>query len=130
MLKNANTVLFYILIILISKNLNATCQDSVHMSNRSSIISNWYILILGALYAIFHLPFIQCTATAVDNELISRKICGKLCTARELDVENFLSIGLNPFWKFYCSNIFTLTMMGTAFGNQNCITILDRKSVV
>ena len=65
---------------LVREHGDAPFQYALHVCNQNPIIGYGQILILSAFQAVFHLPFIEHAAPAVNNQFIFRKILRKLST--------------------------------------------------
>ena len=105
----------------------ASFQDAGYLCDKDSIFGNRNILILTAGNAVFHFTFIQHTATTVNDHFVRRDIIWKFCSGSEIKYWFTASVITDPVRKLAGSDIITLSVMGTAFCNQNPVSILNRR---
>lgn len=105
------------------KRAKTAFQNSCNTGNQDSVVGNRNILVLTAGYTVFHFSFVKHTATAVNNHFIRSNIVRKFCTGSEFKHRVFASVFSDPFGYFVCTDIITLTMMSTAFSNQNTVSV-------
>lgn len=94
------------------------------MRDRSPIVCHGNSLVDCALHAVFHLSLIQGTSAAVDDQAVFTQIYGEFGSTCKRKMKFFSGMLSDPSWKLYGSDIFTLTVVGTAFADKDVITVL------
>ena len=88
------------------------------MGNRCAVVGDGDGLVTGALQAVFHFPFIQGTAAAVDDQAVLSQVIRELRPACKFKEEFLPGMLSDPAGQLYSSDIFTLTVVGAAFGDR------------
>ena len=107
------------------EDLDTSFQNSLHIGNCSSVIGNRNIGIFCTFQAIFHLPFIERTAAAVNDHLIAIQFQREFRSAGEFKIQLFSGIIPNPARKLDRADIITLSVVRAAFRDQDGITIFQ-----
>ena len=102
-------------------------EDSRYLRDQDTVIGDRDALVLTAGDAVFHFTFIQHTATAVHHHLIGRNIIWKFCSGGKFKYRFPAGIIADPLRHLAGSDISTLTVMCTTFGNEDTVTVLDRR---
>lgn len=87
------------------------------MGNQDPIIGHRNVLIPGAAVTAPHLPLIEHTAAAVDNQLILSEIFRKFLARSKLEYRFFSGIPADPGRQLDRSDISALAVMGAALAD-------------
>ena len=69
--------------------------------------------------------FVEHAGTAVDYELVGAKVGRKFSSAGKLKLRLSFGVAANPGRKLNSANVATLTMVGTAFADENLVSVLN-----
>ena len=107
------------------ERLQTPFKDSCYLSDEDSVICYGDMLVLTAGDPVFHFPFIQHTAAAVNDQLISADVIWKFCPGGKDKLRLLSSVSAYPVGNFEGSDIVALAMVGTAFGDQDPVSVPD-----
>ena len=78
---------------------------------------------------VFHFLFMEHTAAAMHNKRIIFQIFGKFTAGGKGISRLYTRKFRNPMREFDGSNVTALAVMGAALGNQNLVTIMERRQL-
>ena len=90
------------------------CQDAVHLGDGNAVVGDGHMAVQAVTDAGLHLPFVEHTAAAVDDQGVGREILGELPTGGEVIVQVAASVLFQPVRELLCADVPALPVMGTA----------------
>ena len=106
------------------KHGNTAPEYSLYMGNGCSIVGKGDVLLLRTQPAVLHFAIIQHTRSAVDNQFVGGKVFGEIASGVKTIIRLLSGIIFYPMGKFHSADVVALAVVGTAFANQDFVTIL------
>ena len=103
---------------------HAPFQNSLHIGNQNPIIGHRDLLIDSAAKTALHLPRIQHTAAAMNDQLIAGHILWKFRPRCKMKLRRFSRVLTDPSRQLLRADVTALAMMRTALGNKDRISVL------
>ena len=103
---------------------HAPFQNSLHIGNQNPIIGHRDLLIGSAAKTALHLPRIQHTAAAMNDQLIAGHILWKFRPRCKMKLRRFSRVLTDPGRQLLRADVTALAMMRTALGNKDRISVL------
>ena len=105
--------------------LEAPVQDSIHIGDGDAVVGNGHGLVSGALHAVLDFPAVEHTTAAVDDQGIRRQVFREIAAAGRFDADILMRIITKPAGNLDRADVVALAMMGTAFGNEDRVAVLQ-----
>ena len=107
------------------KGFYAALQDTLHVSDKRSVVGHGDMLFFCTAHPVFHFPFVLHTSAAVNDQAVRRQIVRKFRAGGKAKLKLFAGVVCDPPGKLDGSDIVTLTVMGAALTDQYRIMILQ-----
>ena len=95
------------------------------MGDQGSVVREVGALVLGAFPAVHHFPFVEHTAAAVNDQRVLAQVFGESPARGEGELQVLARVVRDPPRNLHGPEILALTVMGTAFGHQNGVSVLE-----
>ena len=86
----------------------------MHLGDGNAVVGDGHMAVQAVTDAGLHLPFVEHTAAAVDDQGVGREILGELPTGGEVIVQVAASVLFQPVGELLCADVPALPVMGTA----------------